>query len=315
LNDKLPSPLRGVVTATITPLRDDGTLDEAGLERLIEHLIGGGVHGLFILGTTGEAPALPYSVRIAVIKETCKLAGNRVPVMVGITDTSYKESIDLAARAYEAGAMSVVAAPPYYYRVNQADLLHYFADLASQVPIPLFLYNAPLNTHHSLEVETVIRAAEEPNIMGLKDSSLNMGYFHMVRAALRDFPAFNLLVGPDDLLAEAVLLGAHGGMAAGSNVWPALFVALYEAAAAGNLKGVAALHQQVLQFDAATYLSADYQANPLRGLKCALSLIGICGSAVARPLRPYSNAERAKVLRYLEGVDVCSTPQLSGAAS
>ena len=97
MNPKLPRPLRGVITAMVTPLRADLTLDEKGLERLIEHLIGGGVHGIFILGTTGEAPNLPYSVRSAVIEQTCKRVASRVPVIVGITDTSYQDALRMAA--------------------------------------------------------------------------------------------------------------------------------------------------------------------------------------------------------------------------
>ena len=137
----------------------------------------------------------------------------------------------------------MVAAPPYYYQVAQAELLQYFKKLASDSPLPLFLYNAPLNTHLWLEAATVIQAAAEPNIVGLKDSGLSMGYFHAVREGLRALPDFSLLVGPGDLLAEAVLMGAHGGMAGGSNVWPRLFVALYEAAAAHDVDRVSALQQ------------------------------------------------------------------------
>jgi 4-hydroxy-tetrahydrodipicolinate synthase len=302
LSQKLPCPLRGVITAMVTPLHEDRTLDRKGLERLIEHLIGGGVHGIFILGTTGEAPNLPYDVRAALIEQTCKLVASRVPVIVGITDTSYTDALGMAARAYECGAVGVVAAPPYYYQVAQADLLVYFKSLAAASPLPLFLYNAPLNTHSWIEVATAIAAAGEPNIVGLKDSGLNMGYFHAVREGVRPFMDFSLLVGPDDLLAEGVLLGAHGGMAGGSNVWPRLFVDLYDAAVAQDVGRVATLHQKVIQFDNAVYRSAEHTANPTRGLKCALSLMGICGDALTHPLRPYSHEERAVVQQYLRGV-------------
>jgi 4-hydroxy-tetrahydrodipicolinate synthase len=308
LNRKSLHPLRGVITAMITPLNRDLTLDQKGLERLIEHLISGGVHGIFILGTTGEAPNLPYDVRLALIEQTCKLAGSRVPVIVGITDTSYKDAIRLAVKAQECGAFAVVAAPPYYFHVSQADLLHYFKVLASQLPLPLFLYNAPLNTPHWIELDTAIKLAAEPNIVGLKDSGLNMGYFHAVTEGIEARPDFSLLVGPDDLLAEAVLLGAHGGMAGGSNVWPQLFVALYEAAAARDLNRVAALHRQVIQFDNAIYRSATHPANPLRGLKCALSTLGMCSDDVTLPLRPYSREERDQVEKYLRGVDPHASP-------
>jgi 4-hydroxy-tetrahydrodipicolinate synthase len=308
-------PLRGVITAMVTPLDQDLNLDEKGLERLIEHLIGGGVHGIFILGTTGEAPNLPYEVRSALLEQSCKLAGSRVSVIAGITDTSYKDAIRMATKAYECGASAVVAAPPYYYQASQSDLFHYFKSLASASPLPLYLYNAPLNTHHWLDVETVIKLAGEPNIAGLKDSGLNMGYFHAAKEGVRAFPDFSLLVGPDELLAEAVLLGGDGGMAGGSNVWPRLFVALYEAAAAHDVARVAALHRQAVEFDTAVYRSAAHPANPVRGLKCALSMMGICSSNLTLPLRPYSHEERDRVEKYLQGVDLLSTRQMSNATS
>ena len=196
MNKQSVHPLRGVITAMVTPLDEDHNLDEKGLERLMEHLIGGGVHGIFVLGTTGEAPNLPYDVRSALIEQACKLAGSRVPVIVGITDTSYRDAIRMAIKSYESGAVAVVAAPPYYFQVGQADLLQYFKNLASDSPLPLFLYNAPLNTHLWLEPATVIKAATEPNIIGYKDSGLNMGYFHAVREGVRSLPEFSLLVGP-----------------------------------------------------------------------------------------------------------------------
>jgi 2-dehydro-3-deoxy-D-pentonate aldolase len=287
----------------VTPLDQDLNLDREGLERLIDHLIEGGVHGIFILGTTGEAPNLPYNVRSELIERSCKLVGSRVPIIVGITDTSYQDALRMAAKAYECGAVAVVAAPPYYFQVGQADLLQYFKRLASDSPLPLFLYNAPLNTRVWIDVPTAIEAAGEPNIVGLKDSGLHMGYFHAVREGVRSRPDFSLLVGPDDLLAEAVLLGGHGGMAGGSNVNPQLFVELYEAAVAGDLSRVAGLHQQAIQFDNAVYRATEDPHNPLRGLKAALSVMGICGTAMTPPLRPISNTERDGIQRYLQAVE------------
>jgi 4-hydroxy-tetrahydrodipicolinate synthase len=210
----------------------------------------------------------------------------------------------MAAKSYECGALAVVAAPPYYFQVSQADLLNYFKRLALESPLPLFLYNAPLNTHHWIEVETVIQLAAETNVTGLKDSGLKMGYFHAVREGVKDRSDFSLLVGPDELLAEAVLMGGHGGMAGGSNLWPRLFVALYEAAVTGDLNRVVALQQRVVQFDTAIYRSA----NPLRGLKCALSLLGMCGDELTLPLQPYSQQERDQVQKYLQTVDVLKDP-------
>jgi 4-hydroxy-tetrahydrodipicolinate synthase len=291
--DRLPA-LHGIVTAMVTPLKDQYTLDYAGLERLIEHLIAGGVHGIFPLGTTGEAPALPAALRQEVVELTCRQVAGRLPVVIGVTDTSLVEAARLAAKAKDCGATAIATAPPFYYSVTQREILHYCEKLIEQVDIPLLLYNAPGNTHHTLSVQTVCRASNIKNVIGLKDSGMNMGYFHEVRAALNGRKDFSLLVGPEDLLAECVLLGGHGSMAAGSNLYPRLFVDTYEAAARGDAARTLELHDEIMAFG-----KAVNRANPLRGLKCGLGLLGICSSLLTEPLAPYSQEETESVERYI----------------
>jgi 4-hydroxy-tetrahydrodipicolinate synthase len=122
----------------VTPLRDRDTLDVAGLERLIEHILAGGVHGLFILGTSGEGPSLSYRLRRELIDRVCRQVTGRVPVMVGITDTAYIETLNLARHAAGAGADAVVLAPPYYLPEGQPELREYLGHLAPELPLPLF---------------------------------------------------------------------------------------------------------------------------------------------------------------------------------
>ncbi len=114
MENLLKSPMSGIIPPLVTPLKDNDTLDVEGLERLIEHLIVGGVHGLFILGTTGEEQSLSYHLRHEMIRETCRINAGRLPVLVCITDTSIVESIRMAQIAAECGASAVVSAPPYY---------------------------------------------------------------------------------------------------------------------------------------------------------------------------------------------------------
>jgi len=171
-------PLRGIVPPMITPLRGRDELDAAGLERLIEHILAGGVSGLFILGTTGEGPSLSYRVREQLIERTCRQVAGRVPVLVGITDTAFVESLNGARWAADAGADAVVVAPPYYLPEGQPELQEYLDHLLPELPLPLFLYNMPALTKVSFELATVRRAMDDPRIVGLKDSSGNMIYFH-----------------------------------------------------------------------------------------------------------------------------------------
>src|SRR5215212_6781853 len=117
------APYSGIIPPIITPLKDRDTLDVEGLGRLVEHMIGGGVHGIFALGTTGEAPSLSYRLRREMVERTCKLVNGRVPVLVGITDTSFVESVNLAVHAAEQGAEAVVLSAPYYFPVGQPELI------------------------------------------------------------------------------------------------------------------------------------------------------------------------------------------------
>ena len=301
---ELPRPLRGVITAMITPMKGQDLLDVAGLERLIEHILSGGVHGLFILGTTGEAPALKYQLRRELIERTCRQVARRVPVLVGITDTSFAESVSLAGHAEQSGAQAVVVSAPYYFPAAQSELLDYLQDLCRELPLPAFLYNAPTNTHHVFGLATVRRAAEIPTIVGLKDSSANMIYFHSVQELLKDRPDFTRLVGPEELMAEAVMLGGHGSMCGGANFFPRLYVDLYNAATANDLEKVRALHKRVMEISTTIYRIGEHESSYLQGLKCAVSLVGICGDLMAEPFRPFGAAEREQVRKHLLALGV-----------
>jgi 4-hydroxy-tetrahydrodipicolinate synthase len=290
----------------ITPLVDRDTLDVPGLERLIEHILGGGVHGLFILGTTGEAPSLSYRLRHDLIDRVCRQVAGRVPVLVGITDTSFVESVNLAQRAAQAGAAAVVLSAPYYFPAGQPELWEYIEDIAGALPLPVFLYNMPSHTKLSFEPEMIARALDIPNIVGLKDSSAQMIYFHRVRQLTAGREDFSLLVGPEELLGESVLSGAHGGVNGGANLFPRLYVELYEAARAADLPRIAILHAQVMQLGATIYSVGKHRSAFIKGLKCGLSLLGVCDDAMAEPFRRFEAKQRAEVQRYLKDLGVSS---------
>ena len=298
-SNALPKPLCGIVVPMITPLKNHDTLDAEGLERLIEHILSGGVHGLFILGTTGEGPSLSYRLRNEMIERTCKQVGGRVPVLVGITDTAFEESVNVACKAKEAGAQALVLAHPSYFPAAQPEILSYLEHLAPRLPLPMFLYNMPSHTKLVFDPKTVRAAANIDGIVGLKDSSANMFYFHKVQMLLKDKPDFALLVGPEELLGETVLLGGHGGVSGGGNMKPQLYVDLYNAAVAKDVNKVNALHEEVMEISGKIYCVGDYSSY-LRGLKCALSCMGICSDALAEPFQPFGAEERDTIRRYVE---------------
>ncbi len=296
--------LRGIVPPIVTPLAGRDELDLSGLERLVEHLMSGGVHGLFVLGTTGEAPGLSHRLRHQMVRETLRLVNGRVPVIAGITDTSFTESVELAAVAADAGAAAVVAAPPYYFREAQPELNEYLDDLVAELPLPLFIYNMPALTKVSWELPTVERAMQNPGIIGIKDSSGEMLYFHSLLRLAQTRDDWSVFIGPEELTAEAVLLGAHGGINGGANVFPRLFVELYHAAAAGDLRRVRRLQSQVLEFGSELYTVGRHTSALIKGLKCALSLLGICHDTMAEPMRAFRESERAEVRRRLEKLNL-----------
>ena len=293
--------LKGVIPPMVTPLRGDGSLDVEGVKRLVDHILEGGVHGLFLLGTTGEAPDLTYEVRRDLVKTVCEYVKS-VPILVGITDTVFAESVKMAKWAKECGAAAVVAAPPYYFAAGQPELIAYYTKLADLSPLPLYLYNMPSQVKVMIEVKTVVELSKHKNIVGLKDSSGNIGYFNACRYHLRERPDFSILMGPEEAMGEAVLMGAHGGVAGGANLFPKTFVEIYDAAVKGEVKKVRELQERIMQVSSLIYGIGHHNSSFVKGVKCALSLMGICGDTLAAPREPFNAHDRELVKERLEAL-------------
>jgi 4-hydroxy-tetrahydrodipicolinate synthase len=289
--------LTGIIPPLVTPLLGRDELDVAGLARLIEHVLRGGVSGVFILGTTGEGPSLSYRLRRELIERSCKLVRGRVPILVGITDTAFVESVNLARHAATSGATAVAAAPPYYLPEGQPELVEYLEHLLPELPLPLLLYNMPALTKVSFELETLRRAADEPRIIGLKDSSGDMSYFRRALELLKHRPDWSLLVGPEELLADAVSAGAHGGICGGANLFPELYVRLCEAARAHDVPRLRQLHAQAIRVSTSLYHVGRYSSSLIKGIKCALACLGICDDFMAEPFHRFRTEERARIER------------------
>lgn len=293
----------GIIPPMVTPLLSDNlSLDLEGVKHLVEHLVSGGVHGIFILGTTGESTSLSYKTREQLIVESCKAVNGRVPVFVGITDTSIEESIHLALIAKNAGAAAVVAAPPYYYGLGQEELYKYYWSLADQLSLPLFLYNMPSHTKINIDVRTVVRLSEHPNIIGLKDSSANAVYFQSLCFLLKT--NFSLLVGPEEITAETVMMGGNGGVNGGANLFPKLYVALYNAALAKDFARIEELQNLVMEISTRIYTVGSYGSSYLKGLKGALSALGIINGNIAQPFTTFDEKEMTKVIANIKEIEV-----------
>lgn len=300
----LSKPLKGIVPPAITPMIDNDTLDIIGLENLLNRMINGGVSGVFILGTSGEAQNISYALRKELIRHTCRIVNGRISVLVGITDTSFSESISLANVAATCGADALVAAPPYYFAPGQAELIQYYSDLAARLPLPLFLYNMPSHVKVMIEPQTVLKLSENPNIIGLKDSSANGVYYQKLIHLLKDKPAFTLLVGPEEMMAETVLMGGHGGVNGGANLFPEIYVSLYNAAASKDFDKIPKLQEQVLNISLSLYNIGKYASSYIKGIKTALNLMGVCSDYMSEPFHKFKEAEREVIRKELQNLGV-----------
>lgn len=284
-----PSPPgSGVIPPLVTPWTDDDRLDVEGLARLIDELVDAGVQGLFVLGTTGEGPALSMQTRRELVTHAVQLADGRAPVLVGVTDSSVESVLTLADHAAEAGASGVVLAPPPYSPVDAAELCHYLDHVAARLTLPMYLYNIPSRTG-AVPMSVVRHAMNLPGCVGFKDSSGSMVFLHEA-LLLRDQrrPDFRVLVGPEELLAEAVLFGADGGVAGGANLFPRLFVRLYQAARRGDLPEARRLHRVVLELSTSLYRSGRYASSFIKSVKHGLAHRGICRGNMIEPYEPFA---------------------------
>jgi dihydrodipicolinate synthase/N-acetylneuraminate lyase len=262
------------------------------------------VSGVFILGTTGEAQSISFELRYEMIKKTAHIVNKRVPLLVGISDTSLVDSISLANLAAEFGADAVVSAPPYYFATAQPELAEYYEQLIPQLELPIYLYNMPTHTKVSFAPSTIRRIAENEKVIGFKDSSANGGYFQSVMHEMRDRPEFSLFVGPEEMMAESVLMGAHGGVNGGANMFPKLYVALYNAAVAKDVDKVRELHAKVMQISASIYNVGSYGSSYLKGVKSGLSVLGICNDFLAAPFNKFDVAHKDKIRAAIEALEL-----------
>ena len=290
--------LSGIVPPLVTPLLDRDNLDHAGLERLVEHVIQGGVHGLFLLGTTGEAPSLSYRLRREFIERVTSLVNHRVPILVGITDTSFVESMQLAEQAAGCGADALVLSTPYYFPAGQTELQGYVENLVPLLPLPLVLYNMPSLTKVWFEIDTLRELAALPGIVGLKDSSGDLAYFEQAMQLKEVRPDWSIMIGPEAQLAKAMQMGGDGGVSGGANIYPRLFTRYYQACRDRN--AVEILEQQkVVDALQQIYEIGKYASRFIKATKCSLSLLGICDDFMAEPFHRFRAPEREKVRQIL----------------
>lgn len=298
----LALPLKGIFPPLVTPLLPDFTLDSFSLKKILQQIIDAGAHGVFILGTTGESPSLSQKIKIQLIRETCKLVDGKIPVLVGITDCALGNSLELAEMAKNYGADAVVAAPPFYMNISQEDLEKYYKDLANRCDLPLVLYTIPSHAKTPIEIRTAQKLAAHPNIIGLKDSTGNPDYLRALAAAFASLPDFSLLVGPEEMLLEAMDLGFHGGVSGGANAFPALYVRCYEYYQNNEKAKAQEIQSLIHELSRELYQHVEHPSAYLKGLKECMKLNHLSGGILSPPLRGFSEEERLSFHKKFEKV-------------
>ncbi|MEM9142293.1 MAG: dihydrodipicolinate synthase family protein [Bacteroidota bacterium] len=292
-------PLKGIIPPVVTPMLENGALDLEGVHRLIRHLLQGGVHGIFLLGTNGEGPSLGYGIRKQLITEVCGIVNGSIPILVGITDTALEAALEMAYHAEEVGADALVVAPPFYFPISEREMGDYLEKLAPLLPLPFLLYNIPSCTKLHMGID-VIKRARDLGAIGIKDSSGEIGPLHTIIEEFKNEPDFSIITGNELFLADTIVRGAHGAVAGGANFFPGLFVQLYQACLKKDYGRISTLNDKILTIDKTIYQVEPSQTRSIKAIKCALSLMGICHDFMAQPLRPLNAVQRARIANHLE---------------
>lgn len=282
--------LQGIIVPLITPLATPETIDRAGTCRLVRRVIEGGVDAVFLLGSTGEGPALSRHARCEFIETAVEAAAGAVPLLAGISGASGVEAIEAGKFAARSGVSAVVAAPPCYLPASEKELLVYYERLAGEIGLPLFLYNMPALTRVNVTPELAVKLAGRENIAGYKDSSGDLDAFRRAVTLLGGRPDFSLLIGPEHLTLAALRMGGDGGVNGGANLRPELFAALCRAVREGAApEHIDALQKEIVELGR-FYATAPGAPGVIRGLKYELARLGVIQNQLAFPALPLVDA-------------------------
>lgn len=286
---------KGIIPAVITPLTNEGRLNEKALRKLINYLIGGGVHGLFVVGTTGEFYGLTPEEKREIFRITVDETKGKVPVYAGTNGITTRETVMLTQLAEECSVNAVSVLTPMFVAPSQDQLIRHYQTVAANTSLPVVLYNNPPKTSVSLTPATVAKLAVVENIVGIKDSSGDMTMTAEYIRLTQERDDFSVLMGRDTLIYGALCYGASGSIASCANVAPALCVEIYEKFIAGDLK---------------SSLKAQFTLAPLRiaftlgtfpaVIKESLNLLGIEAGPCMEPAGPLTGDERTKLRKVLE---------------
>jgi len=287
----------GVGTALVTPFTRSGDVDEAAVRRLGRRQVDGGVHFLAPCGTTGENPTLTHSERLRIVEILVDEVKSQVPILAGAGGYDTKEVIQLAADFEKRGVSGLLSVTPYYNKPTQEGLYQHYRAIAASTPLPIVVYNVPGRTGVNVEVATLARLAELPNIVGVKEASGNMTQMcEIARAVPGDFI---VLSGDDALTLPLMAVGGHGIISVASNEMPREMVQLVEAAERNDFAAARQIHARILSLMQINFV----EANPVP-VKAAMAAMGLLEEVYRLPMVSPRADSKDKILKVLRELDL-----------
>lgn len=290
----------GVVPPVVTPLTEAHEVDYASLTRVIENLLDGGVHGLFVLGSSGEIVFHDDATRRKIIEHTIKITNGRVPVLAGTIDPATDRTIGHAKAAEELGVDAVVVTAPFYARTSQPEVADHFRYVRDAIDIPVIAYDIPVCVNIKLDRKTTVTLAREGVISGLKDSSGDDGNFRFCLLDLADKPDFFLMTGSEIVVDNALQMGAHGVVPGLANVDPHGYVRLWNHAKAGNWDAARKEQERLCRLFEMVWIALPRVSAGSAGVgsfKTAMQQLGIIETNImARPQQRLNAAETTKIV-------------------
>ena len=274
--------ITGSLVAIVTPMLEDGRLDLARFKALIDWHIAEGTDGIVVVGTTGESPTVDFDEHKELIRVAVEHAKGRIPIIAGTGGNSTAEAIELSASAKKNGATASLSVVPYYNKPTQEGLYRHFRKIAESVDLPMIVYNVPVRTVADMLNDTVLRLAEVPGIIGIKDATANMERgTDLIRRAPRNFAIYS---GDDSAALALILLGGHGVISVTANVAPRLMHEMCAAALVGDVKRARDINLRLLTLHQRLFV----EANPIP-VKWALSLMGRIEPGLRLPMTPLAD--------------------------
>lgn len=283
-----PGPIRGSIVALVTPMLADGSVDYPALRQLIDWHIAEGTDCVGVVGTTGESPTVSVDEHCEIIRVAVEQADGRVPIMAGCGANSTKEAIALARFAKKVGADCQLQVVPYYNKPTQEGQFQHFKAIAEAVDLPVILYNVPGRTVADMAHDTVMRLAQVPGIVGIKEAT---GNIERAQWLIKEAPqGFSIYSGDDPTAVALMLCGGHGNVSVTANVAPRLMHELCIAAIAGNVQRAMEIQMQLLPLHKALFV----ESNPIP-VKWAVSRLGRCQEALRLPLTPLAKDHQQRL--------------------